>query len=94
MIACLGETTGVHSLTNILAEMRKSEEGLRILIDKPRINTQTIDLDALKNLPDDSFGYLYRKFLDDNVINMHMTSINLKIFLTQINLLFASLGSK
>lgn len=69
MIACLGETTGVHSLTNILAEMRRSEEGSRILIDKPRINTRTIDLDALKNLPEDSFGYLYRKFLDDNVMD-------------------------
>lgn len=69
MIACLGETTGAHSLRNILAEMRRSEEGSRILIDKPRINTRTIDLDALKNLPEDSFGYLYRKFLDDNVID-------------------------
>lgn len=68
MIACLGETTGVDSLNNILNAMRKSEEATQILIEKPRINSATVDLDALKRLPEDSLGYCYRKFLDDNVI--------------------------
>lgn len=67
MIACLGETTGEGALIQILEEMKKSDEGLRILEEKPRINTITVNLDELKNLPEDTFGYQYYKFLDDNV---------------------------
>lgn len=67
MIACLGETTGGLSLSKNLELMRASEEGQRILHDKPRINTSTIDLDALRALPQTTFGHTYVKFLDDNV---------------------------
>lgn len=67
MIACLGETTGVDALTKILNQMRSTEEGTRILLDRPRINSRAIDLDALKRLPEDTYGFAYRKFLDDNV---------------------------
>lgn len=67
MIACLGETTGTQALQNILNLMRNSPEGNRILSDRPRINSHAIDLDALGKLPIDTFGYAYKKFLDDNV---------------------------
>lgn len=67
MIACLGETTGLDTLQNILQVMKNSPEGVQILTDKPRINSKTIDLDALGQLPVDTFGYAYKKFLDDNV---------------------------
>lgn len=67
MIACLGETTGECALWNILDTMEESEEGRRILTEKPRINTQTVDLNRLETLPPDSFGATYVKFLKDNV---------------------------
>lgn len=67
MIACLGETTGDLSLSKNLELMKASEEGQQILKDKPRINTTTVDLAALRALPDSSFGHTYVKFLDDNV---------------------------
>jgi ubiquinone biosynthesis protein COQ4 len=67
MIACLGETTGEEALKKIYERMMASSEGREILIDKPRINTKTIDMQALKNMPENSFGYAYWKFLDDNV---------------------------
>lgn len=67
MIACLGETTGTQTLQNILNVMKNSPEGNQILSDRPRINSNVIDLDALGKLPADTFGYAYRKFLDDNV---------------------------
>nr|CAI5848534.1 unnamed protein product [Callosobruchus analis] len=52
MIACLGETSGVAATQYILGKMKESEEGSRILADQPRINTKTIDLNYLKNLPE------------------------------------------
>lgn len=67
MIACLGETTGTDTLENLLKTMRGSDEGSLILKDLPRINSTAIDLEALGKLPSNTFGYAYKKFLDDNV---------------------------
>lgn len=75
MIACLGETTGLQTLSHILEVMKSTTEGTEILLNKPRINSKTVDLDALGRLPDDTFGFHYKKFLDDNVIlklNLHV----------------------
>lgn len=67
MIACLGETTGIEALQKTLQLMKDSPEGSQILDERPRINSKTIDLDALGRQPSDTFGYAYKKFLDDNV---------------------------
>lgn len=75
MIACLGETTGLPALRALHQTMATSEEGARILASKPRINSRTIDLDALDRLPENSFGYQYKQFLRTNVISV-FASIN------------------
>jgi ubiquinone biosynthesis protein COQ4 len=67
MIACLGETTGVEALNNVLQKMKSSDEGQMILKDKPRINSSTVNLTELASLPQNTFGYHYSKFLTDNV---------------------------
>lgn len=67
MIACLGETTGERALKNILQTMKCTDEGMRILQQKPRINSQTVDIESLRHLPANTFGRAYSKFLDDNV---------------------------
>lgn len=69
MIACLGETTGLAALESIHQTMIASGEGARILATKPRINSRTIDLNALDNLAENTFGYHYKQFLITNVIN-------------------------
>ncbi|XP_067646150.1 ubiquinone biosynthesis protein COQ4 homolog, mitochondrial isoform X2 [Eurosta solidaginis] len=66
MIAALGETTGELALRNILQTMQASIEGKRILEQKPRINTRTVDFNRLRSLTENTFGYAYAKFLDDN----------------------------
>ncbi|KAH8398771.1 hypothetical protein KR222_003126 [Zaprionus bogoriensis] len=68
MIACLGETTGEYALLSILDTMEASEEGRRILADKPRISSMTVDLNHLETLPPDTFGATYVKFLKDNKV--------------------------
>lgn len=67
MIACLGETTGIDTLEDLLKTMRSSDEGSLLLKDLPRINSTTIDFEALGKLQSNTFGYAYKKFLDDNV---------------------------
>lgn len=78
MIAALGETTGGNALEKQYKIMLDSSEGTAILKEKPRINTRTIDLDTLRSLPPNTFGYTYVKFLDDNV------SIYLKLLFFKI----------
>lgn len=66
MIACLGETTGTLASTYMLSKMENSEEGSRILKEKPRINTNTIDLNILRKFPQNTIGKVYIDFLDKN----------------------------
>jgi len=65
MIAALGETTASNGLLNQLREqMLSSPEGRRILKERPRINTDTIDLEKLALLPEDTFGRTYVTWLE------------------------------
>ncbi|KZT56941.1 putative COQ4 protein, responsible for restoring ubiquinone biosynthesis, partial [Calocera cornea HHB12733] len=64
MVAALGETTGHCALPGLLDQMLSSPEGRRVLKDRPRVNTHTISLDALRALPDNTFGKTYVNWLD------------------------------
>nr|XP_036220046.1 ubiquinone biosynthesis protein COQ4 homolog, mitochondrial isoform X2 [Bactrocera oleae]XP_036220048.1 ubiquinone biosynthesis protein COQ4 homolog, mitochondrial isoform X2 [Bactrocera oleae]XP_036220049.1 ubiquinone biosynthesis protein COQ4 homolog, mitochondrial isoform X2 [Bactrocera oleae]XP_036220050.1 ubiquinone biosynthesis protein COQ4 homolog, mitochondrial isoform X2 [Bactrocera oleae]XP_036220051.1 ubiquinone biosynthesis protein COQ4 homolog, mitochondrial isoform X2 [Bactroce len=68
MIAALGETTGEATLRNILQTMELTAEGKRILKQKPRINTHTVDMNHLRSLGENTLGRVYMKFLDDNKV--------------------------
>lgn len=47
--------------------MENSEEGCEILRDRPRINSNTVDLGYLKGMPDGTLGKVYSDFLETNV---------------------------
>ncbi|XP_035738807.1 UDP-sugar transporter UST74c-like isoform X2 [Vespa mandarinia] len=66
LIASLAETTSGNALVYCLNEMQKSPEGQRILKEKPRINTSTINLSLLKDLPEGTLGKTYSNFLEMN----------------------------
>uniref|UniRef100_A0ABD2WCJ8 Ubiquinone biosynthesis protein COQ4 homolog, mitochondrial n=1 Tax=Trichogramma kaykai TaxID=54128 RepID=A0ABD2WCJ8_9HYME len=69
MIACLGETTGQGALVHCRDRMLSSDEGKRILDEKPRINTRTLDLQRLRDLPEGSVGKTYSLFLENNKVS-------------------------
>ncbi|XP_050300590.1 ubiquinone biosynthesis protein COQ4 homolog, mitochondrial [Anthonomus grandis grandis] len=68
MIACLGETTGEGALKYMKKQMEQSKEGIQILKEQPRINTKTVNLNYLQNLPHDTLGYAYYRFLEVNQV--------------------------
>lgn len=68
MIACLAETSSGDALTHCLNEMQRTSEGQRILKERPRINSSTIDLASLKNLPEGTLGKIYSDFLEVNKV--------------------------
>ena len=64
MVAALGETTAGPVLPHLLDNMLESEEGRRILKERPRINTSTVDMAALARLPENTFGHTYVTWLE------------------------------
>lgn len=64
MIATLGETTGYYALKNIQKKMLQDPVGRQILEEQPVINTDTVSIDYLGSLPDDTFGKNYWYFLN------------------------------
>ena len=84
MIACFGETTGERALQHCLDRMLSSEEGRLILVQRPRINSSTLNLEQLRGLPQGTLGKTYSDFLDINVkkkgIKNHLNEFNVKIY--------------
>jgi len=71
-VAALGETTSMlppFALVSLRDKMLKDKTGRRILRDKPVINSSTVDIVALRRLPDGSFGREYVRFLDDQKVS-------------------------
>ncbi|XP_072045501.1 ubiquinone biosynthesis protein COQ4 homolog, mitochondrial-like [Amphiura filiformis] len=68
MIATLGETTGPFALRNIQQKMLADPEGRQILQEQPRINSSTVDMKYLAELPKGTFGREYIDFMTRNNI--------------------------
>ncbi|KAL3318706.1 Ubiquinone biosynthesis protein [Cichlidogyrus casuarinus] len=64
LISTFGETSGVKALVKIKQQMQQDHDGSRILAERPIVRSEFIDLDALRKLPDNTFGKLYSQFLD------------------------------
>jgi len=66
MVAALAEVTGTIALQSLHEEMMSNPTGRRILNERPVVNTQSINISALKNLPPNTFGYHYAEFLEEH----------------------------
>ena len=65
LIASLGEATASpYFITRLRRAMLSNPTGRRILRDKPRITSQTLSLEYLRTLPDNSIGRTYAAWLD------------------------------
>ena len=64
MVAVNGEVTGGPALQSLRARMRAHPEGRRILEDRPRLSTRTVDFDHLRELPPDTVGRTYAIYND------------------------------
>lgn len=66
MVATLGETTSDRQLPKLREALlsQSGEEGLQILRDRPRLSSETIDLEAMRALPEGSFGRAYIDWLE------------------------------
>lgn len=65
-IAVFGEISAGLVLNRLYQRMMEDDEGRRILVQKPRINSKTVDLNYLSTLPEDTLGKAYYEFLKKN----------------------------
>lgn len=63
MISAFGELTSSQTLPNLRRLMISDVEGRQILTERPVINTRTVNLDSLRQLPEGTFGRHYVDFL-------------------------------
>ena len=64
MIAALGETTAGPVLPGLLDTMLASPEGRRIMRERPRISSKTVDMERLRALPAGTLGRAYVDWLE------------------------------
>ncbi|KAG7451396.1 Coq4-domain-containing protein [Guyanagaster necrorhizus] len=64
LVAVVGETSAGPSLRRLRDIMLESSEGRRILKQRPRINTTTLDMNNLAQLPEGTFGRAYTSWLE------------------------------
>lgn len=64
MIAALGETTAGSSLHYLREQMLDSVEGRKVLKERPRVNSETVDMARLSKLPEGTFGRAYVTWLE------------------------------
>lgn len=63
----LTDLSSLHVLRWIKVKMEESEEGNKILQEKPRINEDTLNFSELKNYDKNSLGYHYYTYMNENM---------------------------
>eukprot|EP01083_Nonionella_stella_P059696 156214_1 len=66
MLFTLAETTGGPALRRLRTRLQCTEDGRALLADRPRFTSQTVDMDALRVLPEGTFGRAYCEYMDKN----------------------------
>lgn len=69
MVAVNGEVTGQIALRRMRAKMASNAEGQQILVDRPRIQTSTVDMDHLRSLPPNTLGNVYFRYNEKHKIS-------------------------
>lgn len=64
MVAALGDLTSGPVLPRLRDRMLASVEGRRILKERPRVNSETVDMNTLALLPEGTFGNAYVTWLE------------------------------
>ena len=63
MVSEVGDLSGTHALREIHRRMQQDEEGALILKERPRMRAKWIEEHNLENLPSNTFGHVYHKFM-------------------------------
>jgi len=63
-VAAVAELTGDRALWAMRERMRATAEGRRVLVERPLLGPEDVDLKRLRGLPSDSLGATFARYLD------------------------------
>ncbi|CBQ68917.1 related to COQ4-responsible for restoring ubiquinone biosynthesis in coq4 mutant [Sporisorium reilianum SRZ2] len=66
LLSMLTQVSSGPSLPHLLESMRSTESGRRLLIERPSVNSDTVDVDYLSNLERGTFGREWVEWLKEN----------------------------
>ena len=66
LLTVLTQVSSFPNIDRLVAQMRATHEGRRLMAARPSINSRTIDLEALWALPDETFGKEWVRWLRAN----------------------------
>jgi ubiquinone biosynthesis protein COQ4 len=64
MVAAFGELMAGPCLPRLRDRMLEDSEGRRIMKDRPRVNTETLNMEQLAQYPEGTFGRAYVTWLE------------------------------
>ena len=66
LVAGLGDVTSERQLKKIHTILNRTQSGRQLLIDKPLISEKSLDVNKLRELPNNTLGKLYINFMDEH----------------------------
>ena len=66
LVAGLGDITSERQLKKIHTLLNRTQYGRQLLIDKPIISEKSLDVNKLRELPNNTLGKLYINFMDEH----------------------------
>lgn len=69
LLTVLTQVSSYPRIDELVYQMQSTHEGRRLLVERPSINSHTIDIDALAQLPTDSFGRVWFEWLRANHVS-------------------------
>lgn len=69
LLTVLTQVSSYPRIDELVYQMQSTHEGRRLLVERPSINSHTIDIDALAQLPANSFGHVWFEWLRANQVS-------------------------
>jgi len=69
------ELTSAAAMEPLLERMRRTEEGRRVLDERPAMNSRTVDVDRLRALPEGTLGREYMAHLERNGLDLDALTV-------------------
>jgi ubiquinone biosynthesis protein COQ4 len=74
----LNECLDTDVYASLAQELQQSEEGRRMLSERPSLQGETLDLGALERLPEGTLGHAFARYFRDNKISPFKTTLEIK----------------
>ncbi|UQA58535.1 Coq4 family protein [Polyangium aurulentum] len=74
----LNKALDINVYTSLVPQIQRSEEGRRLLSERPSLESKNLDLEALARLPEGTLGHELARYFQNNKISPFETTLEIK----------------